>query len=266
MNTLGLNIKRQLIGEELYPVKATYDMTPEYITVHNTANNAAASGEIAYMVSNDNYVSYHWAVDDIEAIQAIPHNRNAWHCGDGAEGNGNRKSVGVEICHSLDPNNPRYAQSEENGAKLVAILMHELGLGLDRVVKHQDWSGKYCPHRILDNNGWDAFKQKVARYYDEIAGGETVTSIPVQNTSSDRVAMSGIGTVKVSKLNVRDQPNTTSSSVMATYGYNDIIYFDSYVVANGYHWISYISRSGVRRFVASGTANGNGSNKEYINF
>ena len=61
MNTLGLNIKRQLIGEELYPVKATYDMTPEYITVHNTANNAAASGEIAYMVSNDNYVSYHWA-------------------------------------------------------------------------------------------------------------------------------------------------------------------------------------------------------------
>ena len=75
-----------------------------------------------------------------------------------------------------------------------------------------------------------------------------------------------VGTVKVSKLNVRDQPNTTSSSVMATYGYNDIIYFDSYVVANGYHWISYISRSGVRRFVASGTDNGNGSNKEYINF
>ncbi|MGE7094387.1 hypothetical protein ACQKII_23735 [Lysinibacillus sp. NPDC048646] len=28
-------------------------------------------------------------------------NRNAWHCGDG-RGTGNMKSIGVEICYSID--------------------------------------------------------------------------------------------------------------------------------------------------------------------
>ena len=153
-NNLGLTIKRQLIGEDRYPIKASYEMEPEYVTIHNTANNASADGEIAYMVSNDQYVSYHWAVDDVEAIQAIPHDRNAWHCGDGEDGVGNLKSIGIEICHSLDPENPHYPQSEENGARLAAIVLHEAGLGLDAIRKHEDWSGKYCPHRILDNGDW----------------------------------------------------------------------------------------------------------------
>ncbi len=43
---------------------------------------------------------FHIAVDDKEAVQGIPLERNAWHCGDGG-GNGNRKSIGVEICYSL---------------------------------------------------------------------------------------------------------------------------------------------------------------------
>lgn len=27
--------------------------------------------------------------------------------------------------------------------------------------KHQDWSGKYCPHRILGENRWESFKQRI---------------------------------------------------------------------------------------------------------
>nr|WP_322783545.1 N-acetylmuramoyl-L-alanine amidase [Streptococcus cuniculi] len=63
--------------------KQPFAMTPQYLTIHNTANNASALAEISYMNGNTNEVSYHWAVDDVEAIQAIPHKRNAWHCGDG---------------------------------------------------------------------------------------------------------------------------------------------------------------------------------------
>lgn len=275
-NNLGLTIKRQLIDEDRYPIKASYEMEPEYVTIHNTANNASAAGEIAYMVSNDQYVSYHWAVDDVEAIQAIPHDRNAWHCGDGATGDGNRKSIGIEICHSLDPENPRYPQSEENGAKLAAIVLHEAGLGLDAIRKHEDWSGKYCPHRILDNGDWDNFKDKIAKYYNEIGSGggsseETTTEgekpTPVKNDFIVCKDVYGAGTVIVPKLNVRDQPTTNQSNIVATYEEGDTVYFDSYVIFNGYHWISYIGGSGNRRYVATGTAGPNKtSNKEYINF
>lgn len=47
------------------------------------ANDAPAVNEIECMINNNNQVSYHVAVDDKEIIQAIPFNRNAWHCGEG---------------------------------------------------------------------------------------------------------------------------------------------------------------------------------------
>ena len=74
-------------------------MTPTYITIHNTANDASANNEVSYMRNNDQSTSFHFAVDDKEVVQGIPTNRNAWHCGDGS-GNGNRKSIGIEICYS----------------------------------------------------------------------------------------------------------------------------------------------------------------------
>ncbi len=47
-------------------------MTPEYITIHNTANDASAANEISYMTGNSESTSYHFAVDDKEVIQGIP--------------------------------------------------------------------------------------------------------------------------------------------------------------------------------------------------
>ena len=58
-------------------------MNPEFITVHNTYNDATAENEVSYMIRNDNQVSFHIAVDDKEAVQGIPLERNAWHTGDG---------------------------------------------------------------------------------------------------------------------------------------------------------------------------------------
>lgn len=45
------------------------------------------------MVKNDSSTSFHIAVDDVEAIQGIPFNRNSWNCGDGRNGNGNRNGI-----------------------------------------------------------------------------------------------------------------------------------------------------------------------------
>ena len=156
-----VNIVKDLVSESKYNTQCPYPMTPEYITVHNTANDASAKNEIAYMKRND-YNSYHFAVDDIEARQGLPLDRNNFSCGDGANGTGNRKSIAIEICYSKSGGS-RYIQAEENCVQLVAYLLKQYGLGVDRVKKHQDWSGKYCPHRILAENRWESFKNRVAQ-------------------------------------------------------------------------------------------------------
>ncbi|HEL9635275.1 TPA: N-acetylmuramoyl-L-alanine amidase, partial [Streptococcus suis] len=115
MTNLGLKIVQMPVPAAKVGIKCPNAMTPQWLTIHNTANDASALAEISYMNGNWNEVSYHWAVDDVQAIQAIAHNRNAWHCGDGL-GPGNLTSIGIEICHSLTPGNPRYAKSEDNGA------------------------------------------------------------------------------------------------------------------------------------------------------
>ena len=85
-------IKQMLVNANKYNIKCPYNMAPEGITVHNTANNASAENEIKYMINNNKETSYHYAIDDKEIIQGILENRNAWHAGDG-NGNGNRKTI-----------------------------------------------------------------------------------------------------------------------------------------------------------------------------
>lgn len=154
-----VNIVEDLVSPSKYDVQCPYPMTPQYITIHNTANDASAYNEIAYMKRNS-YNSYHFAVDDLEARQGLPLDRNNFSCGDGANGTGNRKSIAIEICYSKS-GGARYVQAEENCVQLVAYLLKKYGLGVDRVKKHQDWSGKYCPHRILAENRWESFKDRV---------------------------------------------------------------------------------------------------------
>lgn len=67
--------------ESLYKYKCPYSMQAKEICIHNTANTASARNEVAYMNSNSNYVSFHVAIDDKEAVQAIPFNRNAFASG-----------------------------------------------------------------------------------------------------------------------------------------------------------------------------------------
>ena len=142
--------------------KCPYSMTPEYITVHNTANNASAMSEISYMLGNNKETSFHYAVDDYQVVQGIETNRNAWHAGDGTYGKGNRKSIAIEICYSKS-GGERFTKAEKNAAFFVAELLKARNWDIDRVKKHQDWSGKYCPHRTLDL-GWQRFLNMVREY------------------------------------------------------------------------------------------------------
>lgn len=169
-----MNIVKNLVSQSKYSVKCPYSMTPEFIVVHNTANDASAQNEVKYMISNNNQVSFHFAVDDKEVIQGLPLDRNAWACGDGANGKGNRKGIQVEICYSKS-GGARFDAAEKNAAKFVAQLLKERGWGVDKVKKHQDFSGKYCPHRTLDI-GWASFINMVKDYLNELNKPSSTTT------------------------------------------------------------------------------------------
>lgn len=154
-----MEITKNLVSEDKYGIKCPYAMEPVGITVHNTGNSASADSEIAYMISNDREVSYHIAVDEEHAVQGLPLNRNAWHCGDG-NGKGNRKTIAIEICRSTSDDESLFDRAEENTAELIAALCKEYGWTTDYIYTHQHWNGKYCPHKTLDR-GWDRFLSMV---------------------------------------------------------------------------------------------------------
>ncbi len=157
--------KQNLVAKDKYPIKCPNAMTAEFIVVHNTANDASAENEIKYMITNNNQVSYHYAVDDEMVIQGLPVDRNAWACGDGSKGQGNRKGIQVEICYSKS-GGARFENAEKNAAMFIAQLLKERGWGIDKVKKHQDFANKYCPHRTLDK-GWASFVNMVKDYLKE---------------------------------------------------------------------------------------------------
>lgn len=163
-----MEIRQNLVSPSKYDIKCPYTIRATRIVVHNTANDASAQNEVAYMIRNDNEVSYHIAVDDKEAVQGIPLNRNTWSCGDGTSGKGNMQGINIEICYSKS-GGERFNKAERNASKLIAQMLKDRGWGVDRVTKHQDYNGKYCPHRTLDM-GWQRFLNMVQAELNALNG------------------------------------------------------------------------------------------------
>ncbi|MGL4950117.1 MAG: peptidoglycan recognition protein family protein, partial [Anaeroplasmataceae bacterium] len=126
----------RFINENKYSIKCPYSMTPKGICIHNTANDASASNEVSYMGNNNEEVSYHIAIDDIESIQAIPFNRNTWHSGDGGNGQGNRNYISIEICYSKS-GGERFTKAESRAVKEVADLCRKFGFTVDNIKAHR---------------------------------------------------------------------------------------------------------------------------------
>ncbi len=167
----GIVVRQDLLerNEHNLKYKYAYPMpVVEYITIHNTWNFAPAWRERDYLNSRRDpaYISYHFAVDEEEAVQILPLDISGWHAGDTGKGPGNRRSIGIEICRSrcVGAEAPLYYQSEDNAARLSALLLKKFTLPPEALRKHQDWSKKYCPHRILDEKRWDSFVRKVTEY------------------------------------------------------------------------------------------------------
>lgn len=142
----------------------------KYLTIHETANKSKGADAQAHanlQKRPGNYqASWHWQVDDTQAIQSYRHSAKCWHAGNAK---GNAESIGVEICVNSDGN---WAQTRANAVKLAAKILREEKIPVERMVQHNYWSGKNCPTNLRANNNaqWNQF---VADVKKELQGGAT---------------------------------------------------------------------------------------------
>ena len=176
---MAYTIIENYVSKLKYLLKCPHSMTPIGITVHNTANDAPAINEVKYMIGNASSTSFHVAIDDVNVVIGIPFDRNAHHAGDGS-GNGNRKTIGIEICYSKS-GGTRFDNAEKNAAHYIATLLKERGWTTKNVYRHKDWSGKNCPHRTMAN-GWERFLNMIQVELDKLNGKNTTASTSTQQT------------------------------------------------------------------------------------
>jgi len=125
-----------------------YKLSPKHITIHNTGNpGATAEANSNYVDSASGYVSWHFTVGDGIVIQELPIDEVSWHAGDGSNGEGNRKSISIEIAE-VDG-------AYETAVTFIKDLMEHLNFTTDQVFPHKHWSGKNCPRLILPK--WNEF-------------------------------------------------------------------------------------------------------------
>ena len=183
---MSYTFRTNMVASSKYNIKCPYPMSPIGICIHNTANSASADAEVRYMISNNNQVSYHVAVDEREVIQAIPFNRNAWASGDGGNGTGNRKYIHIEICRSTG-NVATFKKCEQNCAEYVAKLLKQYGWTTANIKQHHDFANKNCPHKTREL-GWQRFVNMVQAELNKLNGVAKPTTQP---TTSNGTWLSG---------------------------------------------------------------------------
>ena len=168
-------------------------------TIHSTANpKSKALNERNWLVNKTNTrsASWHIAVDDKMAVEAIPLNEIAYHSG---TSNGNNTSIGIEMCESGNR-----AKTIDNTIKLVARLLHQDGWGTDRLKRHFDWSGKNCPGILSANNweGWRAFIIQVDRELIKLSKEDKLDLIKI-NLHGQDLEVEGIRTDNTNYVPIR---------------------------------------------------------------
>ncbi len=216
----GLPI-RQAILDDVEFNHSKFKAVPEikFITIHNTAEPYSAMQERTRVNTRTGSVtSFHFAVDEDEAVQILPDNVHGWHAGDGRR-DGNLRSIGIEICRSqfIGADAGRYERAEANAVRLTAYLLRKYHLTVDDLRMHYNWSGKHCPHRILDAGSWESFRQRVAKQLAaETADPVAVERPPLREEAYDKggINVSGSGE-KLSYQTMYGKSFSTVDSLLA---------------------------------------------------
>ena len=155
----GIPVIRDLLPEGI-PGRPGTLRTIRYVVIHETGNegnNAGAASHNNYIHAEaaETKVSWHYTVDDHEIYQHLPDNEVGFHAGDQlTENGGNMCGIGIEMC--VNPESD-YETTLNNAAALAARLMEAYDLPMKALKKHQDFSGKNCPQRLIEAGRWEEF-------------------------------------------------------------------------------------------------------------
>lgn len=160
-----ININRDYISR-----KNTYtgNNKPKYIVIHETDNYAKEAGAKRHAQAQaaghlDTSVHYYAGSDGI--YEAAAHTDGTFSVGREYGGNHsvkdatNYNTINIEICVNEDGD---YAKARQNAIELVKYLIQTTGIPEDRVIRHFDAKGKYCPRKMMDNPAlWEDFKAQI---------------------------------------------------------------------------------------------------------
>ncbi|MEY9979611.1 N-acetylmuramoyl-L-alanine amidase family protein [Lysinibacillus sp. RC79] len=144
-----ITIRKKLVPD-IQANKVTYGKanTRKFIVVHETDNtrlgaDADAHARLQYN-GNSRSASWHYTVDDKEAVQSFEH---AWRCWAAGSNTGNNEGIQIEVCVNSDGN---YQKAMQNAAELVAKVMKDENIPIQNVVQHNHFSGKNCPRNMRE--------------------------------------------------------------------------------------------------------------------
>ena len=149
------------------------------ITIHQPGApqrgaNARAMANYQRSMSNPNNreeKSWHYQLDDKEAIQSFPHEVGCWHASDGS-GDGNKNTIAIEACINADGD---YVKTIHNLAKLCAWICYQEGFDpYKQIFTHYYWSkkagrAKWCPQQILNGVKGYTLAKVIDMTADELA-------------------------------------------------------------------------------------------------
>ena len=118
----------------------------KFIVVHETDNtnkgaDADAHARLQYN-GNSRKASWHYQVDDKRIIQSF---EDDVQCSGAGDKYYNQNVIQIEICVNSDGD---YKKAVENAAWLVNYLMKKYNIPLNRVIQHNNASGKNCPRNL----------------------------------------------------------------------------------------------------------------------
>lgn len=166
------------------------------VTIHETGNTAKGANAKAHrnyymnLAKSNSGISigYHYFVDDTEAYLMHPENEIAWTNGDG-HGDGNYKTVSIEICVNSDGN---FAKARDNGAYVAAVVLKNNGIkkvigvtGSDaqgnkakaNLFQHRSWMVKNCPENIRNKGLWNDFVKATQKHLDTLWGKKSESKV-----------------------------------------------------------------------------------------
>ena len=161
-----VHINRDFMSPRSRARRAAHSMHPRFITIHSTANTRgdAAAHARALKRGAMGSLNWHFTVDQYRAVQHIPLNETGRHADRG--GPGDMYSIGIEMCEKRGQS---IVKTFDRAAKLAAYNMYAHDIPLRNVVPHYYWTGKRCPHLLLDNGKpgfkWSWFISRVDYYY-----------------------------------------------------------------------------------------------------